>query len=219
MAFVQGTLAVPGQLLGPATLYQPGEGTHIHGTNVYASLLGVVAVTQPPKPPGPVKRPSRIIPTASASSELRTVSVSRKLTAAQSVASGGDAKGKRETLPDVGSIVLCRVTRIAARQATVSILTCGDTVVEAAEWQAVIRVQDVRATEKDRVKIAESFRPGDIVMAEVVRDVDLASLLSMLTDSYYRSLSVIRQTTTSLLQRTSLALSWPLARPATRCTR
>ena len=30
------------------------------------------------------------------------------------------------------------------------------------------RVHDVRATEKDRVKIYSSFRPGDIVRAEVV---------------------------------------------------
>jgi len=30
------------------------------------------------------------------------------------------------------------------------------------------RVQDVRATEKDRVKMYSSFRPGDIVRAEVV---------------------------------------------------
>ena len=30
------------------------------------------------------------------------------------------------------------------------------------------RVQDVRATEKDRVKIYSSFRPGDIIRAEVV---------------------------------------------------
>jgi len=33
-------------------------------------------------------------------------------------------------------------------------------------------VQDVRATEKDRVKIYSSFRPGDIVRAEVV-DISL----------------------------------------------
>ena len=36
------------------------------------------------------------------------------------------------------------------------------------EWQGLIRVQDVRATEKDRVKIFESFRPGDVVRAIVV---------------------------------------------------
>lgn len=36
------------------------------------------------------------------------------------------------------------------------------------EWQGLVRVQDVRATEKDKVRIFESFRPGDIVRAVVV---------------------------------------------------
>jgi len=72
----------------------------------------------------------------------------------------------------VGNIVLCRVVRITPRQAVVVILVCGETVLEA-EWQGVIRVQDVRATEKDRVKIYESFRPGDVVRAEVVRTFPL----------------------------------------------
>jgi exosome complex component CSL4 len=75
---------------------------------------------------------------------------------------------KREVLPEVNNVVLCRVMRITPRQAVVNILVCGDSVLEA-EWQGLIRVQDVRATEKDRVKIYESFRPGDIVRAEVVR--------------------------------------------------
>ena len=35
-------------------------------------------------------------------------------------------------------------------------------------FQGVIRGQDVRATEKDRVKILESFRIGDVVRAVVV---------------------------------------------------
>lgn len=48
-----------------------------------------------------------------------------------------------------------------------AILVVGETVGEG-EWQGVVRVQDVRATEKDRVKIAESFRPGDVVRAIVV---------------------------------------------------
>jgi exosome complex RNA-binding protein Csl4 len=72
----------------------------------------------------------------------------------------------------VGNVVLCRVIRITPRQAVVAILVCGDTVLDA-EWQGLIRVQDVRATEKDRVKIYESFRPGDIVRAEVVSYLDL----------------------------------------------
>jgi exosome complex component CSL4 len=169
MASMPGAIVVPGQLLGPATLYQAGPGTHLHGSNLYASLLGTISITQPAKPPGPQKRLSRIIPAPEAS-ELRTISVSR---ASRAGGQTPDPTSKSDTLPDVGSVVLCRVTRIALRQATVSILVCGETVVEAADWQGVIRVQDVRATEKDRVKIAESFRPGDIVRAEVVRNTDL----------------------------------------------
>lgn len=84
----------------------------------------------------------------------------------------GSSEGgsKAEILPEVNNTVLCRVTRIAPRQATVAILVVGETVLDG-EWQGIIRVQDVRATEKDKVKIFESFRPGDIVRAVVVRQL------------------------------------------------
>jgi exosome complex component CSL4 len=157
------TLAIPGQLLGPASKFQPGPGTHIHDSNLYSSLLGLVHVTQPAKAPGPAKRLTKITP-APAPAELPTVSVSTS-----------DKKLKREVLPEVGNTVLCRVMRIMPRQAVVAILVCGDTVLDA-EWQGLIRVQDVRATEKDRVRIYESFRPGDIVRAEVVCSTYLGSL-------------------------------------------
>lgn len=39
---------------------------------------------------------------------------------------------------------------------------CGD------EWQAVVRKEDVRATEKDKVVCAEGFRVGDVVRGVVV---------------------------------------------------
>ncbi|KAK3685553.1 exosome component EXOSC1/CSL4-domain-containing protein [Podospora appendiculata] len=149
------TIAIPGQLLGPASKFQPGPGTHIHESNLYSSLLGLVHVNQPTKAPGPVKRLNKITP-APPPAELPTISVSRSA-----------VSDKRETLPEVGNTVLCRVIRITPRQAVVAILICGETVLDA-EWQGLIRVQDVRATEKDRVKIYESFRPGDIVRAEVV---------------------------------------------------
>jgi len=148
------SVALPGQLLGSAAQYQPGPGTHLHQANLYASLLGLVQVKQPAKAPGPAKRPNKIAPAAPV--ELPTISVSRS-----------NLSEKREVLPEVGSTVLCRVIRISPRQAVVAILVVGDAVLEG-EWQGVIRVQDVRATEKDRVKIHESFRPGDIVRAQVV---------------------------------------------------
>lgn len=178
-------LAIPGQLLGPAHKYKPGPGVHLYQDNLYSSLLGTVAVTTtltssnntpaPPAPKGPTKRLNKI--TASLLQQqqqnnpppLPTISVLPPRGAdADDDAATPQKKKQREVLPAVGNVVLCRVTRITPRQAVVAILVCGDTVLEA-EWQGVIRVQDVRATEKDRVKIYESFRPGDIVRASVVR--------------------------------------------------
>ncbi|KAM7188328.1 hypothetical protein V8F20_010611 [Naviculisporaceae sp. PSN 640] len=158
------TLAIPGQLLGPASKFQPGPGTHIHESNLYSSLLGTIHITQPAKAPGPAKRLNKIINPTTTPAELPTISVSRT----------GVSEKQRETLPEVGNVVLCRVIRITPRQAVVAILICGDTVLDA-EWQGLIRVQDVRATEKDRVKIYESFRPGDIVRAEVISLGDQAN--------------------------------------------
>jgi exosome complex component CSL4 len=154
------SVAVPGQLLGPTSEYQPGPGTHVHNSNLYASILGPVTKTIPPKPLGPQKRPTKITPVAPVA--LPTISIER------SIAVGNTKDGsKAEILPEVNSTVLCRVTRITPKQANVAILVVGETVLNG-EWQGLIRVQDVRATEKDKVKIFESFMPGDIVRAVVV---------------------------------------------------
>lgn len=159
------SIAIPGQVLGAASEYLPGPGIHVHNSKLYASILGPVSKSVPPKPTGPQKRLTKITPAAPVA--LPTLSIERSIAAGES----GSA-GKKEILPEVNSTVLCRVTRIAPRQATVAILVVGETVLDG-EWQGLIRVQDVRATEKDKVKIFESFRPGDIVRANVVRVHDL----------------------------------------------
>lgn len=185
-------IAIPGQDLGAVLKYIPGPGTHVHNLHVCASVLGFIHVTTPPKPGGPSKRLTKITPAAP--TPLPTISVIRKPFTGGLVSETGSGpspegkeetqvagaaqihgKGKAEVLPEVNSIVLCRVTRITPRQATVAILVVGETVLEG-EWQGLIRVQDVRATEKDRVKIFESFRPGDIVRASVVRRLSLRFL-------------------------------------------
>ncbi|KAL2760627.1 hypothetical protein ACRALDRAFT_1078731 [Sodiomyces alcalophilus JCM 7366] len=158
-------VGVPGKVLGPATRYLSGPGTHIYEGQVVSSLLGQVVVTPPPsasKPAGgPAKRLTRIAG-ALDRGERATISVSR------------DGARKRGVLPDVNSVVLCRVIRLMPRQAIVTIQQVGDTVLQT-EWQGVIRSQDVRATEKDKVKIHESFKPGDIVRALVISLGDQAN--------------------------------------------
>ncbi|KAF4512923.1 hypothetical protein G6O67_000251 [Ophiocordyceps sinensis] len=153
------SVAIPGELLGPTSKYVPGPGTHVYEGNVVSSLLGSVTVTPPAKAPGPAKRLNKI--TAPVAAELATVSVARH-------------GCKREVLPDVSNVVLARVVRLMPKQAIVVIQQVGDTVLQT-EWQGVIRVQDVRATEKDKARIHDSFKPGDIVRAQVISLGDQAN--------------------------------------------
>jgi exosome complex component CSL4 len=146
--------ALPGKVLGPTTRFLSGPGTHIHADNVVSSLMGHVTLFQPSKPTGPAKRLNKLTTPGPSSQLLPTISVTRH-------------GRKREILPDVNNVVLARVLRLMPRQAIVTIQQVGETVLQT-EWQGVIRVQDVRATEKDKIKIYESFKPGDIVRAQVV---------------------------------------------------
>lgn len=156
--------ALPGAILGPTSRFNAGAGTHVYEGQVVSSLMGHVAVAQPVKPAGPAKRLNKITSKDAGNdngASLATLSVTRH-------------GQKREVLPDVGNIVLAKVLRLMPRQAIVIIQQVGDTVLQT-EWQGVIRTQDVRATEKDKVKIYESFRPGDIVKAQVISLGDQAN--------------------------------------------
>lgn len=135
------SIVIPGQPLGPAGSSIPGPGVHLFDNQLTSSLVGQVHNDTSTNPP--------------------TISVIKP------VLSEDEEQGNTTLLPEVNSEVICRVTRINARQATVGIFVvngklCGD------EFQGVIRVQDVRLTEVDKVKIFTSFRPGDIVRARVV---------------------------------------------------
>lgn len=97
------------------------------------------------------------------------------------------------TLPNVGSVVLAVVRRVRTRQVDVGIVVVygggemgvegksdggeggigmgmgmGEGNVCADEWPAVLRKEDVRATEKEKVVCAEGFRVGDVVRGVVV---------------------------------------------------
>lgn len=70
-------------------------------------------------------------------------------------------------VPSVGDVVTARITRVARRAAHAQILCVGDAPV-AHPYSGVVRVQDVRATEIDSVQLPASFRPGDLIRAEVL---------------------------------------------------
>ena len=63
---------------------------------------------------------------------------------------------------NIESIIIGTIIRINPRQATMNIQVV-DGIVCNEDFQGIIRVQDVRATEKDKIQIYKSFRPGDVV--------------------------------------------------------
>ena len=70
-------------------------------------------------------------------------------------------------VPAVGDVVVGRVTRVNPRMAHVDILVVrGGALREAST--GLIRREDVRDYEADRVEIYRSFRPGDVVRARVL---------------------------------------------------
>ena len=130
-----------GDVLGHTQTYRSGPGTVVRGTDICATQFGSVSIGD------------------NALSVVRTRRPAHGHHLAQTE--------RAATLPLVGSIVLARITRTNRLQASCQIIAIGDSPLFD-DFQGVIRAADVRATEKDKVKIASSFRPGDIVRAEVI---------------------------------------------------
>jgi exosome complex RNA-binding protein Csl4 len=80
---------------------------------------------------------------------------------------GNRSKAHQSPLPTVGNLVTCRVTRINPRMASVEILCVGETALREA-CAGLLRREDVRPNDMERVEVYRSFRPGDIVLARVL---------------------------------------------------
>lgn len=71
--------------------------------------------------------------------------------------------------PAPNSVILGSVTRLSPLQAMLSITVVDGIPLPAGEeFTGVVRTQDVRATEKDKVKIGDCFRGGDVIRGVVV---------------------------------------------------
>jgi len=70
-------------------------------------------------------------------------------------------------VPAPGDIVTAMVTLVNQRFCKCTMKSIGD-VVLTRSYRGILRKEDVRATEKDRVELYKSFRPGDIILARVM---------------------------------------------------
>nr|XP_054765878.1 exosome complex component CSL4-like [Lytechinus pictus] len=80
------------------------------------------------------------------------------------------------TVPRQKSLVTCKVVSITSKFCRCDILSVeGVPLTET--FRGMIRKEDIRATEKDKVEVYKSFRPGDIVLARVLSLGDAQSYL------------------------------------------
>ncbi|KAI1917814.1 exosome 3'-_5 exonuclease subunit ski4 (Csl4) [Ophidiomyces ophidiicola] len=190
------SIAVPGQCLADSSSFTSGPGTYVRDSSICASIPGLVVLQELPY--GQPGKKTKILtiarsPVSPTSSDSRDVSGFSLLGSTNT-----KIPPRFNTLPTVGSIVLGRVTRVQKRQASISVLVVlpdqnmapDPTVIDSdlrailanasisttadplnadeLRPQALIRKEDVRAVEKDRVVLEESFRVGDIVRAVIV---------------------------------------------------
>ncbi|KAL8874429.1 MAG: hypothetical protein Q9174_000222 [Haloplaca sp. 1 TL-2023] len=158
-------LALPGQLLGPSSKYTSGPGTYLHASNIYASRSGQPAATNTTSK-SHLNKPTLTITRLSSNSATASLGpVSERI-------------NNTNALPKVGDVVLGRVTRCTMKQVNVGIVVVVGAegkeglLVEgsvcAHEIQGVVRKEDVRATEKEKVDVGEGFRVGDVIRAVVI---------------------------------------------------
>lgn len=75
--------------------------------------------------------------------------------------------GQQTIIPLTGDVVTARVLQVNQRFARCSIISIGEHILER-NYKGLLRKEDVRATEKDRIEMYKCFRPGDVILAKVV---------------------------------------------------
>uniref|UniRef100_H2ZLP5 RNA-binding domain-containing protein n=1 Tax=Ciona savignyi TaxID=51511 RepID=H2ZLP5_CIOSA len=73
----------------------------------------------------------------------------------------------QQLVPEIGAIVICKITQLSSSYAKCKILSVRGSYLNTS-FRGMIRKEDVRSTNRDKVEIYKSFRPGDVVVAKVL---------------------------------------------------
>jgi exosome complex component CSL4 len=184
------SVVLPGQVLGHTQAHVPGPGTHVHGDKILSSITGFLTTSTSLG----VASDSKQTPKKQHKSSS---SVNTKIRPILSVSALNTPAHQAPVLPVVGDHVYGRVTVIMRVQANLEIIAISqsqaspqlstetdddDSIIKAladagtptsyrplaTPVRGILRSQDVRMTEKDRVKMASAVSVGDIVRAAVV---------------------------------------------------
>lgn len=196
MATTLPSVAIPGQQLGSTSSYAAGPGTHVHDAVIYASIAGPVVVSpQQQQQAKTLLTVSRSVPQKGSGQGAATATggggggklkyntlpsvdsvVLARVTRVQKrqatvsilvvldeVASTGDKTGAGAGT-DAAASDNDNIASILSSAANPENHSTADEL----RFQALIRKEDVRAVEKDRVVMDDMFRVGDIVRGTIV---------------------------------------------------
>lgn len=137
-----GSKVAPGDRIGSAKHLEPGQGCYKRGNHIFASAVGTL----------------RMVDKISNFTNNNTVHVELE---------NGRIYASSQIL-SIGSKVLCKVGRITNQQALVDIVAAEDIGALREHHGGLIRKEDIRLGVTEEVKIHESFRPGDIILARII---------------------------------------------------
>ncbi|KAJ6119945.1 hypothetical protein N7523_004225 [Penicillium sp. IBT 18751x] len=185
-------IAIPGQRLGSVVSYAAGPGTHVQQSNIYASIAGPVIV-DPAQPKtqskstlrvsrlGPGVKQAGAAPSKSPAPASKSKPRYNTLPAVDSIVLARVTRVQKRQAAVSILVVLDDASAASPDPAEVasdndniaSILTSAanpenHSNTDELRFQALIRKEDVRAVEKDRVVMDEMFRVGDIVRGSVI---------------------------------------------------
>ncbi|KAH8412361.1 hypothetical protein KR009_001456 [Drosophila setifemur] len=81
------------------------------------------------------------------------------------------------TIPTTGDVVTARILVTTPKFAKCAIFCVRNVLLESS-YRGLLRKEDVRETEKDRVDIYKSFKPGDVILARVINQMEQSFLLT-----------------------------------------
>jgi len=135
-------IVVPGvRICAAEDDYISGFGTYsLHGY-IYSSLVGIL----------------RLVPKAKGGKDENNFVVSVEV----------HSPKEEPTVPAIGDVVTAKISSINPRFAKLTI-ECVRDITFKEPFRGMIRKEDIREYEKDKIETYKSFRPGDIILAKVI---------------------------------------------------
>lgn len=160
-------LVTPGQVVGDADRYDAGCGVFASGGQLLATVAGTLSTTLPETKAKDGHEMKQENQTETETAENGNKNDRKKPVIQVTTAGPSSHSG----VPSVGSVIRLRVARVTARAAHGDVLLV-DGVGARDGFKVMIRQQDVRQTEVDKVEMYACFMPGDVVVAKVISTGD-----------------------------------------------